>query len=700
MQKNFKPKKDRKMYQIFGILLLCFALISIFSYTTVAWLMDQSITSNGEPNITLVGTLDLDVTTNFKFKNLALAPDTTYTTDQSGEDIATYLKTSALHDIDGAYVRIKFSTTRKNVGESSYIDNSDLLMLYFVDNLTTNTTYSETNKDKWFYNSSDNYYYYLGGIYSTNIMFNRGYKTSNTMQNIQADADVRIEFIVEAIQRQYGASAEVWDTAPQVFKDMVTTESTHVTLPEKISASVSVSGASSNYELKTGIPLSVSLSQAGVTQTINDSNSCGWFKDADCTIPIDPSTIVTKDMTLYTKTATLDKLNITTNSSGKKVVTKINSSITGEVVIPNDVQIIGNSAFSSAKISSIVIPTSVTTIEYLAIHASKITKLFIPKSVTSIASYVGSPATLVEIKVDDANPVYTDGGGYNCIIDKNTKTLMLGCKTTVIPPDSSLVQNIDRRSFTYNKAISKLTIPANITNIELAFLQGCSNMKTITVDNANTVYHSQNNCVIKTATKELVWACTGATIPDDGSVTSILEYSLTNGSTTLNINKYITSIPYNAIEGMLTKIICDSENSVFKEDSGCLIEKSTNTLRFMTQDATIPNYVSIIDKCGISFFADKNIVIPTSVNLINKDVIYYTNQSGNYQINIYLPSSVTTISENAIRNSNINIYTDVASSGSKPSGWNSGMVSTTSTVTWHYGYTLDQFKTQFGISDS
>ena len=229
MQKNFKPKKDRKMYQIFGILLLCFALISIFSYTTVAWLMDQSITSNGEPNITLVGTLDLDVTTNFKFKNLALAPDTTYTTDQSGEDIATYLKTSALHDIDGAYVRIKFSTTRKNVGESSYIDNSDLLTLYFVDNLTTNTTYSETNKDKWFYNSSDNYYYYLGGIYSTNIMFNRGYKTSNTMQNIHADADVRIEFIVEAIQRQYGASAEVWDTSPQVFKDMVTTESNNVT---------------------------------------------------------------------------------------------------------------------------------------------------------------------------------------------------------------------------------------------------------------------------------------------------------------------------------------------------------------------------------------------------------------------------------------------------------------------------------------
>lgn len=229
MQKNFKPKKDRKMYQIFGILLLCFALISIFSYTTVAWLMDQSITSNGEPNITLVGTLDLDVTTNFKFKNLALAPDTTYTTDQSGEDIATYIKTSALHDIDGAYVRIKFSTTRKNVGESSYIDNSDLLMLYFVDNLTTNTTYSETNKDKWFYNSSDNYYYYLGGIYSTNIMFNRGYKTSNTMQNIHADADVRIEFIVEAIQRQYGASAEVWDTSPQVFKDMVTTESNNVT---------------------------------------------------------------------------------------------------------------------------------------------------------------------------------------------------------------------------------------------------------------------------------------------------------------------------------------------------------------------------------------------------------------------------------------------------------------------------------------
>lgn len=228
MQKNFKKNDKRKVYQIFGILLLCFALVSIFSYSTVSWLMDQSTTSNGEPNIVLVGTLDLDVTTNFKFKNLALAPDTTYTTDQSGEDIATYIKTSTLHDIDGAYVRIRFTTTRKNVGDSSYIDNSDLLSLYFVGNLTTATTYSDSTKNKWFYNSSDNYYYYIGGIYSSNIMFNRGYKTSNTMQNIYADADVRLEFIVESIQRQYGASAEVWNTAPQIFKTMVTTESNNV----------------------------------------------------------------------------------------------------------------------------------------------------------------------------------------------------------------------------------------------------------------------------------------------------------------------------------------------------------------------------------------------------------------------------------------------------------------------------------------
>lgn len=235
MARNFEINSKRKVYQSLSIIAVILIFVAIMSSFTLSWFMDESTTSNGEPNITQIGELDMDVTTNFKFKNLVLAPDTIYTVDQNNTDIATYIKTSAIHNIDGAYVRIKFDTKRKNVGDSQYIDNMDLLKLYFDGNITTSTDYNNdtSTHNKWFYNSADDYYYYLGGVYETNIMFNAGYKTTNRMTNAVASADVIIDFTIDCIQRQYGASEAVWTTAPQVFADMVAVESANISDPYK-----------------------------------------------------------------------------------------------------------------------------------------------------------------------------------------------------------------------------------------------------------------------------------------------------------------------------------------------------------------------------------------------------------------------------------------------------------------------------------
>ena len=148
MKKDFETKSKFNIYTIVVAIVLCMIALTVFSTQTLSWFMDESTTSNGEPDITLIGTLDLDITTNFKFKNLSLAPDTIYTLDQDGQDISTYLKTSDNHNIDGAYVRIKFTTTRKDPGTDSFVDNKELFDLYFDSNLTTNTTYSDAVKNK------------------------------------------------------------------------------------------------------------------------------------------------------------------------------------------------------------------------------------------------------------------------------------------------------------------------------------------------------------------------------------------------------------------------------------------------------------------------------------------------------------------------------------------------------------------------
>ncbi|MGN0960590.1 MAG: hypothetical protein ACI4PF_00155 [Christensenellales bacterium] len=216
--------KSFKIYQIIGIVVLCLSLIMISYRVTTAWFMDESVTSNGEPNISIIGTIDLDVTTNFDFYNLALAPDTIYTTDQDGADIGTYLKTSTNNDIREVYVRIKYTKTRNDSTLGAEVDCPELT-LYFDGNLTTATTYSMAVNNMWVYNSTDGYYYYLGSIGSINTQFNAGYATDNTFNNAKASSQVYIKLEVEAIQRPYGAYKAVWDTAPTIFNEFALADS-------------------------------------------------------------------------------------------------------------------------------------------------------------------------------------------------------------------------------------------------------------------------------------------------------------------------------------------------------------------------------------------------------------------------------------------------------------------------------------------
>ncbi len=215
MQRNTNSNSifRNRIYQIFGIAILCIVLVMTVFNVTLGWFKDESITSSGDPNIILIGTISLDVTTNFNFYNLALAPDTIYTLDKDNADIGTYVKTSAEHDIDGAFVRIRFvCTNRPEV--TLYFDSS---------NITTVSTYNESIRNRWYYSETDEYYYYLGNVETTNVQFNAGYRVDNTLNNSVAGQVVSFNFTIEAIQRQYGAYHD-WSTAPTVFNQFAYTE--------------------------------------------------------------------------------------------------------------------------------------------------------------------------------------------------------------------------------------------------------------------------------------------------------------------------------------------------------------------------------------------------------------------------------------------------------------------------------------------
>ena len=96
------------------------------------------------------------------------------------------------------------------------------------------------------------------------------------------------------------------------------------------------------------------------------------------------------------------------------------------------------------------------------------------------------------------------------------------------------VTTIGRGLLSGCKSIESVTIPASVEYIGRTWdpnaqvqvisnspFEGCDNLSSIMVNEENSKYHSNGNCLIETATKTLIACCDSAAIPDDGSVTVI-----------------------------------------------------------------------------------------------------------------------------------------------------------------------------------
>ena len=78
---------------------------------------------------------------------------------------------------------------------------------------------------------------------------------------------------------------------------------------------------------------------------------------------------------------------------------------------------------------------------------------------------------LSEIVVDNNNPIFDSRDNCNAIINKETNTLVKGCKSTIIPDN---IQNIGEYSFLNNAELKSISIPANIYKISEAAFVGCN----------------------------------------------------------------------------------------------------------------------------------------------------------------------------------------------------------------------------------
>ena len=274
--------------------------------------------------------------------------------------------------------------------------------------------------------------------------------------------------------------------------------------------------------------------------------------------------------------------------------------------------------------------------EYALYQCSSLSSVSIPSTVTKIPhlNLYGS-RNLSVITVDAENPVYYSEG--NCVIERATKTLIQGCRGSVIPegitaigymafastPITTItipngVERIDAGAFSQCTSLYSVSIPNSVIVIgEKAFYE-CEKLRTIVIPNSVT-----------SILKETFRGCTNLkSVTIGSSVGSIggLAFERT-ALENLTIPASVTSIAMDAFaycSSSLQSITVDADNPNYYSEGNCLIELASKTLIVGCVNSEIPKDIKVIaDSAFYNCTGITGIEIPKSIQQIGWGAFRY-----------------------------------------------------------------------------
>ncbi len=350
---------------------------------------------------------------------------------------------------------------------------------------------------------------------------------------------------------------------------------------------------------------------------------------------------------------------------------------------------IGCSAFENcSSLKTINIPNGIVKIDSNAFKdCSLLENVDIPSTVNDIGvSAFEGCSSIVSVTIPD----------NLSSIKKDTFADCIGLVDLVI---GNGVESIDDGAFSGCNALKNISIGSKLSSLSVgsAFFR-CSNIETINMASENTKYHVDNNCLIETATKKLVFGSKNSVIPTDGSVTAIghsafryrgvermnipdcivsigsyafeycselIEIHIPDSVTTISsgafrgcqkltgitIPKNVASIENDSFNecSNLSRINVDRENLKYHSDGNCLIETDKKTLVLGCKNSVIPADGSVTIIGNNAFYGCHNltnITIPYKVTTIG----FYAFSNCYKLRSIVIPENVSSINKDAFSN--------------------------------------------------
>ena len=266
-----------------------------------------------------------------------------------------------------------------------------------------------------------------------------------------------------------------------------------------------------------------------------------------------------------------------------------------EIALPDSVDWIGESVFRKCtSLQKIAVPSYITNEMFAG--CSNLKEVSISAKMVRLIAYNAfyGCVNLETLTVDAENKGYYSEG--NCIIKRDNKELVLGCKNSVIPED---VEWIDYKAFYGCNGMKEVNIPQNVSSISEGAFYACQDLETLTVADGNKRYYSEGNCIITKDSKELVLGCKQSVIPEDVVTIGASAFANCSKLSSVHIPKSVTQIATgNIFKGCdsLTEVTVDQDNPIYYVEKNCLITKKEHMLILGWKGAEISEEVEAVEQ--------------------------------------------------------------------------------------------------------